>query len=161
MTWRTWSRGGALGWTWRGGAGSRSAGCSGSSTGTRPRRRKALENANAEMVKPAAERRSSRACGPTTGGATEGSPGPPTSHTTAVYPVYWGGNRVRRWFVLTKCRLNITLLFRLYKTSKSRCWYNWPQAFAHTRSSVVKGSRAYRYTAHMTCHNFSAPSLRA
>ena len=55
--WRTatqsWSS-----WPWRAGAGLRRAGCSGSSTGTWPRRRQALEDAYAELVKLAAERRS-------------------------------------------------------------------------------------------------------
>ena len=62
------------------------------------------------------------------------------SHTS------WGtsqGNRVRRWLVLTKCRLNLTLLFRLYKPSKMRVWYNLPQTFAHAQSLVAGGNRAY------------------
>ena len=42
-------------WPWRAGAGSRTAGCSGSATGTWPRRRPALEDTYAEMVRLAVE----------------------------------------------------------------------------------------------------------
>ena len=45
-------------WPWRGGAGSRRADCSGSSTRTWPRRRQALEDGYAELVKLAMESRS-------------------------------------------------------------------------------------------------------